>query len=561
MGYSRKIGGKNKNLRKRSRKGGFKFRKFGNLRSMFKRTAALPPAVDPAIDPAAPPRPTFATPRAAVEAFDDRVSRISPVQVDDLEIDGNFIYVCCNLYDENVINTIKYFMKKPDAKIWLNVNSYNIVGKGGKPFDKIENAILSYLTMLCNKTIIKIEDARKFEIYCLNSSPVFNNSAVSDWYKKNGYNKVTINPFGLKKMQKILTKFGYINDKRYENLDYDLFSKKDNEPSGDPDKNSKLRELLIIYNEALENLEALKIIPADEAIKKWTRFCTEKNIVTYLETNKTQISEITKDSGIYTQAQKVIDSIVRGPLLPHDHLGLLVASYIHTNKYRDKHDWDNIHNPVDIKCSPVAITEDRNKYSGFDSYLYKLLNKEDDFSKNMHLPDVIYHDCEEDDIAAMQYIGIHKKDPFTCIVQSSLKNADKMRQLLPNMVPKETKIRVNIFSLSDSRPKADDLFKNFTENEPANSHISDNKTLKALENCKNSTNSFVLTQDNEEAAVERAVEAKAAVKGMAARVARKVSNAFRKHGGGKKKSKKVKKSKNHRRSTKRRRMGKSSHAR
>lgn len=458
MGYSRKIIGKNRNLRKRSRK-------VGQVR------------------------------RRNMSGGGQEVLKTQQEAIS-LGKFGKFIYVCCNLYDDNVIKFIKQEMKYPHAKIWLNVNSYNVVGKGGKPFSTIEQPIKDYLGMLCDTNINDIPDARQYNIYCLNSSPAFNNKLVSDWYKENGYDKVVINPFGLKKIQKILKAFKYENDENYIDLDSALFTQKND---------GEFDDLKNLYNNALEKLRLLSKISADEAIDEWFNYCKEISLVNLIESNKDKIIEKTRDKRLFTQAQKVVDSIVRGPILPHDHLGLLVASYIHTNNYENETQWNNIHDPVDIQpATPVAITKklDRTNFSGFDSYLYRLLNNKSlNSSSSMTLPHIIYHDCEEDDIAAMQYIGIHKKEPFTCIVQSSAENETEMQKLLPTMVSDNAKIEVKVFSLSRDAPVGYDKngFENFTINEPGNSHVSENKTLIALQKCANSLNSFALL-DNPAAA-------------------------------------------------------------
>ena len=198
--------------------------------------------------------------------------------------------------------------------------------------------------------------------------------------------------------------------------------------------------------------------PVDTVIDEWFNYCREKHLVDLIEQNKTKIQDKTNDKAIHTQAQKYVDSIVRGPILPHDHLGLLVASYIHTSNYENEIQWTDIHEPVALfknngNAKPVALDRsiDRKKYSSFDSYLYRRLILKS-LNSTMTLPDIIYHDCEEDDIAAMQYIGNHKNEPFKCIVQSSAKNENEMKNLLPTMVPSNAKIEVKVFSLSEHAP-------------------------------------------------------------------------------------------------------------
>lgn len=438
---------------------------------------------------------------------------------------NDFIYICCCLHDTNVIEFIRNNLNKnPRPRIWLNTNAYNIIGKGGCHYNIYKDEILEYLKLVCNTDeLINIEDARQYNIYCVNGHPAFNNTDVLFWYKNNGYNKVNFNLFGLKKVILFLKTAGCINDKEYKELD-GVFSLKliENKKEKIYEEVKALNELLNLLNNSLKKLELLKNIPAEEAIIEWQQFWKDLNYQNLIEKHKEFIAKIMdepKEKGTtYTQMQKAIDSITIGPLLPHDHLGMLIASYIHTNDlYNDTLSWNNIHDPVALKNNKVIIPSKDSNNTEFNHFLYKVL-KIINFDKNLYLPDVIYHDCEEDDIATMQYIAKYKPR-FECNIQYSKRNANIMKYL-DNMVPKSVTINKKMFELSQRAeliikwrdlslkkelnqynnsqncywikkfPDLNYAFLDFEINNTGNSSKEDNKPKKAIIKCKNSFNSF-----------------------------------------------------------------------
>ena len=345
-----------------------------------------------------------------------------------------FIYVCCCLQDDNVIRFLKDKIKSNKYNIWLNVNSYNVTGTGGIQHIDFYERVTEYLKIICEDRYIEDPiDARKnYKVYCICPNPVGNGPKISDYYNSIRVNKVILNTFGIKKFYNSLTqdtktgkglKCTSVGNGFKEVGDLRKVEKNDEVAkfiNGDSKKEEVINRLIKLYNDSLDKLNACNTHV--NALEQWRLFWNTNDGTNIIEKNKELITSFT-DPGmgrIYTQIQKMSDAITLGPKLPHDHLGLLAASYINFTKMSPSH-YKHIDAPVTVENNKVLNPVQGSNRSDFSSFLCNFITNFNTIDP-LKFADIIYHDGEEDDILTIQHNKI-KKPNFECIMQQSQQNA------------------------------------------------------------------------------------------------------------------------------------------
>ena len=122
--------------------------------------------------------------------------------------DYEMIYICCHLQDKNVIDFIKEKVSENKYVIFINSNSYNVIGRGGQPYKVFKDDLIKLLNYILDTNYTTVKEARQNKIYCLNASPFPNNNLVSNYYKICGYN-ANFNMFGFNKFNDLFKEIGF----------------------------------------------------------------------------------------------------------------------------------------------------------------------------------------------------------------------------------------------------------------------------------------------------------------------------------------------------------------